>query len=275
MFNTRLVREEDALLYTETLAQLIQKFDPLKRPKVPSPLHKSDRMFRQVWDETDTRSVTDWANDHFITLKEECDMENWPIEIYPLTSSETGQDSTHNIKDGFLDDLGRTIIFYNPDRCQETGYFAAHIILKLAELRLSQIESEYAQSPLMKGMAILSAACYNRQGFNLMNLVSYVSEYLSNTFDLKPIPARIIENTLCFVTCMALRIRRQSAEQIMATYGQIMPKHCRKKFTQAYKQIEDYQADVKLMQIMNEPSAHHLAIATPQNYAPRKRFGVA
>ncbi len=269
MFNTRLVREEDALLYTETLAQLIQKFGPIQRPKVPSPLHKSDRLYRMAWTDTDTRTVTDWASDNFITIKAECNMEDWPVDIHPLASPDNPQD----INGGFSDNLGQTIIFYNPELCSQTGYFAAHIILKLAELRLSEIQSEYAQSPLMKRMAILSAACYNRQGFNLMNLTSYVSNYLTNTLDLKPIPLRLIENTLCFVTCIALRVRRQSSEQITATYGPIMPKTCRKKIAQAYKQIEDYQTDVKLMQIMNEPNARNLTFDKHYVQSARQQYG--
>jgi len=275
MFNTRLVREEDALLYSETLTQLIQKFGPVDRPKVPSPLHKSNRLYRTSWDVNDTRSVTDWANDTFITLKSECGMNDWPIEIYPYLTQNAPNRTSDRMADGFADDLGRTIIFYNPERCKQIGYFATHMILKLAELRLSQVQSEYAQSPLMKRMAILSAACYNRQGFNLMNLTPYVSEYLSNTLDLKPIPVRLIENTLCFTTSMALRIRRQSSEQIIATYGQLMPKSCRKKIAQANKQIDDYQNDVKLMQMMNEPKTYHQSYAAGFAQKPRKRFGVA
>lgn len=271
MFNTRLVREEDALLYAETLAQLIQKFGPVQRPKVPSPLHKSDRLFRQAWTDTDMRIVTDWAHDNFITIKSQCNMDDWAVDIYPLIPHENPE----QLQDGFLDEEGNTIIFYNPERCHETGYFSAHIILKLAELRLSQTQSEYAQSPLMKRMAILSAACYNRQGFNLMNLTPYISEYLTNKFDEKPIPIRLIENTLCFTTIMALRVRRQSNEQIIATYGQLIPKTCRKKITQACKQVEDYKNDIKLMQIMNEPKANDLKASADYTRIPRKSFGTA
>jgi len=193
------------------------------------------------------------------------------IELYPHAS----QNASEQLCDGFVDDSGNTIIFYNPERCHEIGYFAAHIILKLAELRLSQIQREYAQSPLMKRMAILSAACYNRQGFNLMNLTPYVSEYLTSNLDEKPIPQRLIENTLSFTTIMALRIRRQSNEQIIATYGQLILKSCRKKTVQAYKQIDDYQNDIKLMQIMNETQARNLAVGASYTHAPRKRFGTA
>jgi len=252
MFNTRLVREEDAHLYIETLTQLIQKFGPVKRPKVPSLLHKSDRLYHLAWTDIATRSVPTWAQDNFIAIKSECDMEDWPIEIHPFSSQ---NDSNTTIQDSFLDNRGHSVIFYDPDRCHEAGYFAGHMILKLAELRLSHVQSEYAQSPFMKRMAILSAACYNRQGFNLLNLTPYVSHYLTNTLDLKPIPLRLIENTLCFTSSLALKVRRQSSEQIIGTYGQLMPKACRKKILHAYKQIEAYDSDIKLMQIMEDSSA--------------------
>ena len=269
MFNTRLVREEDALLYSETLTELIQKYGPVRRPKVPSPLHKSDRLYRQAWSDTDTRSVTDWANDNFITILSECGMEDWRLSIYPLTD----EDTLEALQSGFLDNQGRTIIFYDPNRCHEIGYFTAHIILKLAELRLSQIQTQYVQTSLVKRIAILSAACYNRQGFNLMNLTPYISEYMTANQDEKPIPVRLIENTLCFTTVMALRIGRQSNEQIIATYGQLIPKSCRKKISQAYKQSQDHHNDIKLMQIMNEPKADHITSRPYEVQMPYKNYG--
>ena len=269
MFNTRLVREEDALLYSENLTELIQIYGPLKRPKVPSPLHKSGRLYRQAWTDTDTRSVANWAHDNFITILSECGMEDWPIDIHPLLP----EAESEHLTNGLYDNLGNQIIFYDPDRCHETGYFTAHIILKLAELRSSQIQRGYVQSSLAKRISILSAACYNRQGFNLMNLTPYISEYMTANQDEKPIQARLIENTLCFTTLMALRIGRQSNEQIIATYGQLIPKSCRKKIPQAFKQIEDYQNDIKLMRIMNEPRANRAMPNVNHDQAFPKRFG--
>ncbi|MEP1229407.1 MAG: hypothetical protein ABJG88_01895, partial [Litorimonas sp.] len=155
-----------------------------------------------------------------------------------------------------LDNRGQTIIFYDPNRLHQIGYFAAHIILKLAELRLRQIQIEYVQSPLTQYLTTLSAVCYNRQGFNLMNLTPYVSEYFTDDMGKKPISSRLIENALCFTAVMALRTHRQSNEQIIATYGQIIPKTCRKKVRQAYKQTQDFEHDLKLMQLMNKPRAN-------------------
>lgn len=270
MFNTRLIREEDANLCIETLTQLIQKHGPVKRPKVPSPLHKSDYLYRQAWSDTNTRPVTNWAYDNFVIILSECGMADWPIELYPLLPNMEAEQLT----DGLYDNHGNHVIFYDPDRCHEAGYFTAHVTLKLAEFLLSQNQSDYIQSSLVKRLAILSAACYNRQGFNLMNLTPYISEYMASN-DEKPIPPRLIENTLYFTSVMALRITRQSNEQIIATYGQLIPKASRKKVAHAYQQIEAYSSDIKLMQIMNEPHRKALSSSPVNMPVQYKKFGTA
>ncbi|MEP1229735.1 MAG: hypothetical protein ABJG88_03580, partial [Litorimonas sp.] len=84
MFNTRLVREEDALLHSDILTLLMQKHGPIQRPKVPSPLHKSGRLYHTAWTEADTRTTVDWAYDTFHSLLCECGMEGWPVTIFPL-----------------------------------------------------------------------------------------------------------------------------------------------------------------------------------------------
>lgn len=261
----RLIREDDALLQFETMAWLIRCYGAPVRPNVPSPLHKSPTLENLRWDPSDSRSVFDWAEDSFGAIKSDCHMDDWDLSVIPagdsvdpdsvLPTRVVAQANTQ--RPHYVDLHGRPVLFYDPARCGEAGYFTARAILRLAELRSAAFESEIILSPLMTRIITLTAASYSRQGFALANVTASVSDFLTSDTDMRSIPERVLIDTLCFSTCLALRIRHQSEGMILATYGTRMPKAFRKKVRLACRQIDAYEQDLKLLQIMSEPRAHH------------------
>jgi len=265
LLNNRLVREKDALLQFETMAWLIRRYGSPTRPPVPSPLHKSVSFEDVYWDETDSRSVFDWADDHFGAIKSDCQMDDWTVTVIPagdgidpMSVAPTRQLASASNQAPYIVDLhGRPVFFYDPRDCVEPGYYTARAVLRLAELRLTGFESADGLSGLTGRMAVLTAACYARQGFTLANLPRDVSTYMTSDHDLRAVPHRVVMNTLCFSTCLALRIKHQSEEMILATYGTRMPKTFRRKVRQACRQIDSYAQELKLLQVMSEPAPHH------------------
>ena len=148
-----------------------------------------------------------------------------------------------------------TPIFYDPRDCTEPGHFATTAILQLAELRLTEFNSKIVHSNLMQRMATLTAAVYNRQGFVLTNLPQNVSAYLTSADDLRAVPLRVIINSVCFATCLALRVRRQSTEQIIGTYGTYMTKSVRRKIRQACRQIDMDVEALAVLQMLSDQKA--------------------
>ncbi len=262
MLKTRLIRDQDAKLHFEVMAWLIQTYGSPPRPPVPSPLHKTPGIESLAWEDLDTRSIFDWAEDNFNTIKSECHMQDWPIDLIPAGD---GLDQTQVAASLRLDALaagrnpyvtqGRAEIYYDPRDCVEPGYFTAHAVLQLAEFRCADFQSEHGLSPLMKRMVTLVSAAYCRQGFTLANLPHDVSKFMTSQSDLRSVPQRIVQNSLCFATCLGLRIRRQSAEQIIATYGTRMPKTFRRKVHQACKQVDSHAEDLAVLQMLAEPRA--------------------
>lgn len=267
LMNPRLVREQDALLQFEIMAWLIRRSGPPARPTVPSPLHKTASFESLYWDETDSRSVFDWADDNFGAIKSDCKMDDWTVTVIPagdgidpMSVTPTRELTSPQSQTPYVVDLhGRPVFFYDPRDCVEPGYFTARTILRLAELRLTGFESASPLSTLSARMAVLTTACYARQGFTLANLPREVSAFLTSDHDLRAVPHRVVMNTLCFSTCLALRIKRQSEEMILATYGTRMPKVFRRKVRQACRQIDSFDQELKLLQIMSEPKPHFAA----------------
>ncbi len=259
MLNARLVRAQDAELHFEVMAHLIHQFGAPPRPPVPSPLHKMPGLEKLTWTDLDTRSVFVWAKDHFGSIKSACNMNAYDIEIFPAGD---GLDADELLASSRIDTLAAghmpyhnttaEPIYYDPRDCSEPGHFAATIVLQLAELRLHGFEPKVPYSSLMQRMSTITAAVYNRQGFVLGNLPHNVSAYLTAADDLRAVPNRLIINTICFATCLALRIRRQSTEQIIGTYGTCMTKSLRRKIHQACRQIDMDVEALAVLQMLSD-----------------------
>ena len=262
MLNTRLVRNQDAEFQFEVMGHLIQQFGPPPRPPVPSPLHKTQGFEKLSLTETATRSVYNWAKDHFGEIKSSCNMSEYEAEIFPagdrlnpgqlsatrrLEALAAGHMPYHN--------AAAKPIFYDPRDCTEPGHFAAEVILQLAELRLTGFRSKSDVSTHMPRMATLIAAVYNRQGFVLANLPREVSAYLTTADDTRAVSHRVIINAVCFATCLALRVRRQSTEQIIGTYGTRMTKSLRRKIHQACRQIDMDVEGLGVLQLLSDRKA--------------------
>lgn len=271
MLKSRLVRKQDADLHFEVMGHLIRRFGAPPRPPVPSPLHKTQGLESLAWDDQDTRSVFHWAEDYFGHIQSECHMANYDMDLVPAGEGlNTNDISAHHQLDALaagLTPYGKKAakpILYDPRDCTEPGHFAATLMLQLAELRLAEFKPDTTLSGLMQRMVTLTAAAYNRQGLVLANRPSFVSAYLTATHDTRAVPHRVVLNSLCFATCLALRVRRQSAEQIIATYGARMSKPFRRKIHQACRQINKDHEALAVLQMLAEPKA--------QNKLGRHRF---
>jgi len=261
MFIGRLMRDEDAYLQFEVMAWLIKRYGPPQAPKVPSPIHRTEQLSELCWQENDMRTVFDWAQDNFARIKSESGMEDWSIQIAPHPDepfdSRHMQFSQSWNTDGkepyYVDGYGRPVIHYDPRHCEDPGYFAARVIIKLAEIKLMNFAPEKGISPLQSGILTLTAACYMRQGFNLAALPEAVAHYLTREEDTAKVPQRIIDNTLVFSNCLVMLSRKLMPEQMVATYGTLMPKAHRKKVRPACKQLEGYKSEIEVIGLLANP----------------------
>ncbi len=273
MLKTRLVREQDAKLNFEVMAWLIQNYGSPQPPTVPSPLHKKPGLENSSWKTPDTRSIGEWAEDNCRIIKIDCHMTNWPTDLIPARDSV----DTANLAAKFrLEALaaggnpylnvGPSKLCYDPHDCVEPGYFAARIILQLADLRIREFQSDYALTPLAQRMVTLISVAYCRQGFTLANLPEEMSKFLTAKGSPTQIPNHIVLNTMCFATCLGLRIRRQSAEQIIATYGSRMPQAFRRKVKQACRQMDNYAENLVVLQMLADPKPVQIEQSVKQAY---------
>jgi len=238
-------------------------------------LAKTEQLSDLCWQEDDARTVFDWAQDNFGRVKDECGMGDWSVQIAP------NPDEPYNTKHMrfsqswnmdskepyYVDGYGRPVIHYDPRHCSEPGYFAARIILKLAEIKLMNFVPERGISPLQSGILTLAAAAYMGQGFTLAALPKAVALYLTKEDDTSPVPQRVIDNSLAFSSCTTLLAKNLSPEQIVATYGSIMSKHLRKKIRPACKQIESYTPEIKVLRLLTTPAKDNFESRHYASYA--------
>lgn len=260
MLNSRLVREQDAHLHFEVMAYLIRQFGAPPRPPVPSPLHKTPGLEKLSWGTLDTRSGFDWAEDHFIDIISACHMNEYDVALLPAGSGLDSEqiDVGHRLEALAAGSMpyhktGTTPILYDPRDNTEPGHFATTVTLQLAQIRVAGFNPETVLSDLMQRMVTLTAVVYNRQGFFLANMPDQVSAFLTSAHDTRAVPHRVVVNTLCFATCLALRVQRQSAEQIIATYGTRMTRSFRRKIQLACRQINSESEALAVLQMLAEP----------------------
>jgi len=261
MFISRLMRDEDAFLQFEAMSWLIRRYGPPKNAAVPSPIHRVERLSELCWTDHDSRTISDWAQDNFGRIKSACGMDNWSVQIAerpeePLNTKHMDFSQNWNMDSKepyYVDGYGRPVIYYDPQHCQEPGYFSARIIIKLAEIQLMNFAPEHGVSPLQSGILTLTAASYMRQGFTLAEIPKAVTYFLNREGDSTSVPQRVIDNTLAFSACLTLLSRKLTPEQIVATYGSLMSKALRKKIRPACKQIESYNSEIEVMRLLSNP----------------------
>ncbi|GLQ22044.1 hypothetical protein ACFFUB_08290 [Algimonas porphyrae] len=239
MFQQRLVREDDADLILECFAFLIRRWGLPERPAVPSPLHKSQGLETLYYGSGDTRSVPDWAQDNLANV-----LYGAGVQSDDLTLSESPAGP------GRLTEKADAALSYDPARAAEPGHYVSELMLQLAARRMADFEPGFVLGGPQKALILLSACAFMRQGFALIHCQSM----LQNTFSSWGVPARAIEAQLLFAACLGLTVRRQTPEQIIATYGSLMSPTVRRKVRPACRQIETYAPEVKLLQTLADPT---------------------
>lgn len=238
MFQQRLIRDDDALIMFEALAFLIRQSGLPARPQVPSPLHKSQGLDSIVYDERDKRSVQDWAQDSFATILDGMAID--PTDLRLIASTRPLSDD-------------RSTLTFDPDRAQEPGQFISRLALQLIEQRMVRFNPGVPLTAIQRALIRLTGCAYYRQGFALTQCLPALTEELSAW----KVPQRLVENALVFSSCLTLIVRRQTPEQIVATYGSIMSKSVRRKIRPACRQIDNFKPEVKLLQVIAEEKRAH------------------
>ena len=242
LFDSRLVREHDALLITETFAWLIRQYGPPARPPVPSPLHRVAGLEDIQFDPSDRRTAFDFAQDSFASVLQVMRMEPDGRALHACAHDQPG------------------FLTYDPARLEEPGYLVARLVIGLAADALSLFRPDVEPGPFGRATILLAGAAFFRAGLSLPRLLPATTGELSQF----GVPARFVENTLLFASCLALSVARQTPEQIVATYGPILSKTARRKIRPACRQIDEYDTEVKLLRVLGQPEAPAAAFWGPR-----------
>ena len=243
MFPTRLIRHNDALLMLETFAFLVRRYGLPERPIVPSPLRPCAGIDALVFDSARDGDVYDWARASLVHILEAT---NTPTGQLTLIASPVPYPQQ--------DDL----LSFDPQRASQAGHFTARIILELAENRLRGFETELPLDSHQNAIVRLSTCAFLRQGFVLSHCLSPLQSELSEY----GISQRFIENVLVASACLGLSLRRQTPEQMIATYGMVMTRSARRKVKSACRQLDNFDAEIKLLRLFPRALSDRLDVSS-------------
>ena len=258
MLHTRLIRKQDAALHYEVMAYLIKTFGP---PPYPSPNLATQNLETLAWTDSDPRTVFDWAEEQFTLLKSHCHMKSFNSALFPLCEDLelhriAGNRRLDALAAGQMPYIKTPTqpVLYDPSDCAQPGYFAATVILNLAKERIAHFKSEKPLTSLERKLVTLTAAAYHGQGFALTALSPQLSECLTSGEHRRATRQRMIENALCFCTCLSLRVQHQASAQILAIPSAQASKTLRRKIRLACRQIDAEPEMLKVLRILADPN---------------------
>ncbi len=242
LFDSRLVRHDDALLIFETFAYLTRRHGQPGRPPVPSPLHKTRGLDDLRFDANGQRTLFDFAQDGFASV----------LQTMRLDPAGRALHAADHDQPGFLT--------YDPKRIEDDGYLVARLIIGVAAQELALFRPAFEPSTYQRAIVLLAGAAFFRTGLVLPRLLPAVVTELSQF----GVPARFVENTLLFSASLGLRVARQTPEQIVATYGPVLSRTARKKIRPACRQIDGLEPELKLLRVLGQPKPQRQTLRGPR-----------
>lgn len=232
---------------------------------IKPPVPKALLMTRPVthWDASDPNTVFDWAEHSFGTLINNMALSD--LEILLVADARRAEPNDSFSRERLIirawqygeipayqvNAWGKPVVYYDPRKCDQPGYFLRDILPKLASLKI-------ASHPRPDGFfltdipdLITAVICHSGQGLSYNRLLTPDSNSRSLLSRFKG-DENIEANRYLYMAIMGLAARRYSPEQIIASYGPILSKSTRKRIFPIYKRIENSTDCIKLLRMMTD-----------------------
>jgi len=252
-----------------------KQYGPAKRPTVPKILSRGSLLSR--WKEDNPTTVLDWASDNFARLLDDMDLCDLPLQLvangekadtYPSKSFDSLRSrcwTSGQYPGYFVDEYGRPILYYDPRKCDQTGYFLGQILPKLIMIKLfvnarPKAFDNYTNSEITDAMI-----CHFGHGFNMLHNIEATSSQSITTRLLRQNQHHRRLLHFAYGSVISLSAHRYSPEQIISTYGPILSKTTRQLVWPIYKTIEKDAEFIKLLRLMTDNRRQSLPV-TENNY---------
>jgi|GEM_PF-3182587 len=239
------------------LAWMTNTFGSPYLPRVPSVLQRYESLAETAFNEEDTRTSEDWAQDLFGRIVNECHMEDWTLSCRPMPDAPDDglhafllSSTWHRMAPGsyHVDILGNPVVIYNADKVSEPGAIALSFILQLATLRLASAPVPDDYNAEDHARLLVEMAVYNAQGLELMAMADMLADHLVQQGLLRQRDVSRFLSELEFTTILGMRTRNLAPEQIVATYGPLLTRTFRKRVWNLVEELNSYGPEMKLMQ---------------------------
>ncbi len=273
-FNKTIIRTKEAQGLFNFMTELVRSYGPPRAPKIPSPLRPAPKLTDIYKDRSNHQPDQIWADENFARFKQNCGMENWPIQIGRDIATKNHSNNAQQkpalyslIQPYFQSGDTGTAIGFEPGRCHIPGYFAASSLLKLSELRWRASAAAAITNPMQEAIMTLTCAAYCGQGFHLLPVSKMIQSQLSAQTSNAPLSKSRVQNTLLFTACLGLRALNRSPEQIIAAYGCLISSNKRQKIMQICEQIDGLKSELALLRHLCAPQRRNTSSAWRANVA--------
>ena len=261
LFRTQTFRDDICLEAMEMLAWQIRAFGAPHLPRVPTVLSRWTALSSMRRELDDMRDAGAWAQDTFARVLQEARMEDWNVECVPAdTAASVGVAATTMATrwgSGAMGAIhgnlrGNPVVLYRGSDVEEAGRFPLVALLQLATLRMASCERPDSYSPERHAWWVASTAVFGGAGPDLLNLEGMMEQLAQEHGMVRRTEAKDLTTAAEIMTVMAMRVRRLTPEQMIASYGQVMGKGFRKRVRAICDGIDRHTAELKLLQSLSD-----------------------
>ena len=243
------------------LAWQIRSFGAPHLPRVPTVLSRWTALSSMRREMDDLRDAEAWAQDTFARILQEARMEDWNVECVPAeTAAAVGVSATTMVTrwgTGAMGAIhgnlkGKPVVLYRRTDVEEAGRMPLVAMLQLATLRMASCERPDGYSPERHAWWVASTAVFGGAGPDLLSLEEMVAQLAKEHGMVRRADAQHLTTAIEVMTVMAMRVRRLTPEQMIASYGQVMGKGFRKRVRAICDGIDRHDAELKLLQGMSD-----------------------
>lgn len=241
----------------EMLAGQIHAHGAPHLPRVPTVLSRWTPLSDSRRSPDDSRTVAAWADDTFARVLQSCRMDDWTISLVPAGGmAERGVRATplrshwrREAPEVVHHDLrGEPVVLYRDEDMHRMGVFALKCLLQLATLRMASAAAPGGYSPARHAWHVASTAVFGGGGLDMLNMEDELLSISAAHGVVRTADARELVRAVEVMTVLAMRARRLTPEQIVASYGQVLGKGFRRRVRAISEGIDRHGSELKLLQ---------------------------
>ena len=219
-------------------------------PRVPTVFQRFEPLSDTRLDDTDQRTPENFAQDLLARVVGEAHMDGRVSHGLPIHASDHLRiaplsDTWHPAAPGEVayDVAGRPVCTYDPGEAGRAGAVARTFVVQLAQLRLASTAVPHDYHPADHPHLLVMAGVFNGQGLDMLAL----SAFLAKRTEFQGMSEKTLVAEIEHATVLGMVVRGLVPEQVIGSYGPVLPQSFRKRVPAISHALEDAADEVKIL----------------------------